>query len=375
MLIVGMGQLNGHNTVTLRRHMRWRVFLARVLLLLSMACGAHARTVVIYAAADFQVIKPLIEDFEAAYPQIKVDYHDLQTTDLYQKFLKEIGPDSKADIVYSSAMDLQMKLVNDGHAMPHRSSETLALPSWARWREEAFGTSFERVCFAYNRELLAPELVPQTHAELARLLREHPDLFSNRLATYDPHRSGLGYLLHSQDLEANPVVFWTLIREMARVGLHTESTTRQMLERIDKGTYVLGYNVLCSYVHAQEKTASRVVTVKPMDYTLVMSRIAFISRYAPHPDEAKIWLDYVLSRRGQAVFNQIGLHSVRTDVEDPTSAVTLRKELGNAFRPIVLNTGLLTYIDKSKRQLFLQQWDRAISNADDLSMTARSITK
>lgn len=327
----------------------------------SVSCSALASTVVIYAAADLQVVSPLIAAFEQANPDIKVVYHDLQSNELNDRFLDETGAAGKADIVWSSAMDLQMKLVNDGHAKPYRSAETSALPSWARWRDEAFGTTFEPVCFAYNRHLLAPENVPQTHAELARLLLEQPEQFRNRLVTYDPQRSGLGYLLHTQDLEANPVVFWNLIQSMAQAGLSTEPTTTQMLDRISAGRSLLGYNVLCSYTKARASTDARIGSVRPRDYTLVMSRIAFISRYAPHPKEAGVWLDFMLSKRGQAVFNQIGLHSVRTDVEDEASAETLRKELGKAFRPIVINTGLLTYIDRSKRELFLGRWDAALA--------------
>lgn len=327
----------------------------------NIVSAALAGTVVIYAAADLQVIKPLIVDFEQANPSIKIEYHDLQTTDLYQRFMNEIGTDSKADIVWSSAMDLQMKLVNDGHAKTYRSAETSALPLWAKWRDEAFGTTFEPVCFAYNRHLLPQEFVPQTHAELARIVLDQPERFRNRLSTYDPQRSGLGYLLHSQDLEANPVVFWNLIRVMVKTGLSAEPTTTQMLDRITSGKSLLGYNVLCSYALSRGYHDSRIGIVMPRDYTLVMSRIALISRYAPHPDEARIWLDYVLSKRGQSVLNQIGLHSVRGDVDSDKSAESLRKQLGNAFRPIVLNTGLLTYLDQSKRQLFLTQWDAALN--------------
>ena len=342
--------------------------------LTSLASASLAGTVVIYAAADLQVVEPLIVDFEQSHPDIKVEYHDLQTTDLYLRFLRETGADSKADIVWSSAMDLQMKLVNDGHARPHRSDETKALPSWAKWKDEAFGTTFEPVCFAYNRELLAAEDVPQSHAELARFLKEHPERFRNRLATYDPHRSGLGYLLHSQDLEANPVVFWNLIQEMSRTGLNIEPTTTQMLDRIVNGKSDFGYNVLCSYAHARANTDPQIGSVMPRDYTLVMSRIAFISRYAPHPDEAKVWLDYMLSKRGQTIFSLIGLHSVRSDVEGEASAASLRKRLGNAFRPIVLNTGLLTYIDRSKRELFLQQWDTALTASQSNATGVRTMT-
>ena len=258
-------------------------------------------------------------------------------------------------------MDLQMRLVNDGYALPYRSAETAAMPAWAKWKDEAFGITFEPVCFVYNSRKIAQKNVPQSHAELVRLLSDDPEIFGQRLVTYDPHRSGLGYLLHTQDLEANPVVFWKLIRTMATQGLLTEATSTAMLNRISSGQSWLGYNVLCSYAHARANTDSRIGSVMPRDYTLVMSRIAFINRHAPHPDEAKIWLDYVLSRRGQAIFSLIGLHSVRSDVEGDASAASLRKKLGNAFRPIVLNTGLLTYIDRSKRELFLQQWDAALT--------------
>jgi len=333
---------------------------ALLITLAGLVTPAQGGTVVIYAAADLEVIEPLIVDFEQTHPHIKVEYHDLQTTELYERFLTETGTGSHADIIWSSAMDLQMKLVNDGHARSHRSDETAALPAWAKWKNEAFGTTFEPVCFAYNRELLAAEHVPQSHADLARMLRETPERYRNRLATYDPHRAGLGYLLHTQDLEANPVVFWTLIEEMVRVGLSTEPTTTQMLDRIISGKSELGYNVLCSYAKARASSDSRIGSVMPRDYTLVMSRIAFISRYAPHPDEAEQWLDYVLSKRGQTILNLIGLHSVRSDVEGDSSAASLRRRLGQAFRPIVLNTGLLTYVDQSKRKLFLAHWDAAL---------------
>lgn len=77
-----------------------------------------------------------------------------------------------------------------------------------------------------------------------------------------------------------------------------------MLDRIISGKSELGYNVLCLYAKARASSDPRIGSVMPRDYTLVMSRIAFISRYAPHPDEAEQWLDYVLSKRGQTILNR-----------------------------------------------------------------------
>lgn len=345
--------------------------LAVSLIGLLFAGWAQAGTVVLYAATDRQVVEPLIRDFEALHPGIKVDYHDLSSGYLYQRFLDELGSDKQADVLWSSAMNLQFKLVNDGYAAPYKSSETAALPAWAIWKGEAFGTTFEPIVFAYNKQLIRAADVPRTHAELIRFAKERPSRSRLRLATYDPRDSGLGYLLHTQDMEANPVAFWDLIRSSARTGVILEPTTAEILDHIAKGRAAIGYNVLGSYALVSAKENPNIGIVLPGDYTLILSRIAFINRQAPHPEEARIWMDYLLSRRGQSLLNDTGLFSVRDDVSTSNhSASELRRQLGDAFRPIVISTGLLTYLDRMKRELFLSSWDGAMAPAGDAKPSA-----
>ena len=262
-------------------------------------------------------------------------------------------------------MNLQFKLVNDGHALPHKSAETAALPAWAVWKGEAFGATFEPIVIAYNRQLIAAAEVPKTHAELTRFL-ENPNHRRYRLATYDPRGSGLGYLLHTQDLEANPVAFWNLIRVLGRTGVILEPATTDMLDHIANGRAALGYNVLGSYALNRAANDPNIGIVLPSDYTLILSRIAFINKQAPNPKAARLWVDYLLSRRGQALLNQTGLFSVRDDVlNGDHSAAEVRRQLGTAYRPIAISTGLLTYLDRMKRDLFLSRWDGAIGNTPD----------
>jgi iron(III) transport system substrate-binding protein len=308
------------------------------------------------------VVDPLVKDFELAYPEIKVIYHDLNSGELYDRFLSEQNSTEQADVLWSSAMNLQFKLVNDGHAIPHKSAETAALPSWAIWKGEAFGTTFEPIVIAYNKQLISLAEVPKTHAELVRLLREHPGPLRHRIATYDPRGSGLGYLLHTQDLEANPVSFWNLVRAFGRTEIILEPSTADMLDHIAKGRAMIGYNVLGSYALNRAASNPNIGIILPSDYTLILSRIAFINRKAPHPKEARILMDYLLSKRGQTRLNQTGLFSVREDVSiRDKQATELRQQLGNASRPIVISTGLLTYMDKMKRELFLGRWDAALN--------------
>ena len=97
--------------------------------------------------------------------------------------------------------------------------------------------------------------------------------------------------------------------------------------------------------------------IYPRDYTLACSRIAFIARNAEHPNAARLWLDYLLSQRGQTVLAQRArLASVRADVPSAIPAAALQR-----LAPIAIGPGLMAYLDRSRRDEFLRRWRRALS--------------
>lgn len=328
----------------------------------SASAARREGRVVIYAATDLQIAQPVLDDFRAQHPGIAVDYHDMDSAELYRRVVAETGSGEGPDVVWSSAMDLQVKLVNDGYALPHRSTETDALPPWAIWKNEAFGTTFEPVAVVYNRKLLGAGDVPDSHAALLRLLADPPERYRGRIATYDPSRSGLGFLLNSQDVLANPVVFWRLAEAFGRTGTQAYPRTSEMLDRIAAGDALIGYNLLGSYALVRAAQDPTIGVVLPRDYTLVLSRVAFIARRARHPNAARLWLDHLLSPRGQRLLaKNPGFYAVRDDVPADEAAEELRRNLGGAFRPIPIGTGLLTYLDRLKRRDFLRQWHETIA--------------
>lgn len=315
-------------------------------------------SVVVYAALDPHVARPLVADFEALHPGVKVDFRDYATSELYDRFRTEMAAGASADVVWSSAMDLQMKLVNDGYAQTHRSDETAALPAWASWRNEAFGTTYEPAALIYNTRLLASAEVPKTHPELLRLLTQQRSRLTGKVSAYDPVRSGVGFLLQTQDEQANPVVFWALARALGAADVMALPNTSDMLDKVASGELALAYNALGTYALTFARDDPRVGVQWLRDYTLVMSRVIFIARRAPHPNAARLWVDYVLSRRGQEVMVRHGnFFSVREDQPGGSTPAELRSRLGAAARPIALGTGLLTYLDQRKRDAFLRQWN------------------
>ena len=257
-------------------------------------------------------------------------------------------------------MDLQMKLVNDGHALAYASPERAALPDWAVWRNEAYGTTLEPVGFAYNKELLAKGEVPRTHADFIRLLRAQPQRLHGRVATYDLENSGLGFLVATQDARASGML-WEVGRELGRLKARQMTSTAAMLDSIAAGESLLAYNLLGSYAGEKMRAHPAIGFVYPVDYTLVGSRIAFIHRRAAHPNAARLWLDYLLSRRGQSLLaSQAGLIALRSGIQGAQTAAALQQEAAGNLRPIGIGPSLITYLDRHKRQDFLRRWQQAL---------------
>lgn len=318
--------------------------------------------VVVYASTDFRIAAPLVRDFEAFYPGIRVDYRDMKANELFNRVLAErqLG-EFGADVVWSSAMDQQVKLLNDGYALPYRSPEAPKLPPWAVWRDEAYGSTYEPVVFVYNKRLLAPDEVPISHATLTRALLERTARFDGRVTTYDIERSGVGFLLITQDSQANSA-FWELAAALGKVHVRQAAESEAMLDGVAAGDQLLGYNVLGSYALQRARTDPRLGIVLPSDYTLVLSRIAFIARSAAHPQAARLWLDHLLSQRAQALSaQQAGLGAVRSDAQGELTVNGLRSSLKDALRPIAVGPGLLTFLDQAKRNDFLRRWRQRVA--------------
>lgn len=316
--------------------------------------AANTRRVRVLSTTDRHTVQPLIDDFERRHAGLRVDYVELGSLALYERFLQQQDDAAaSADVLWSSAMDLQIKLVNDGYALRHDSPHAARLPKWAIWKHEAYGTTLEPVGLIVHRQLLSAAEVPQTHAALTALLLADVPRWRDRVATYDIERAGLGFLIAAQDAMATPR-YWELAHALGRCRASLHVDTQSMLDSVAAGHTLLAHNVLGSYaeVFARKRPELGVIYLK--DYTLAVSRVAFIARSAPNPQGARLWLDHLLSAPGQRLLGEAGgLQGVRTD-----SARSSRPL--HALRPIALGPGLLAHLDQSQRRVFQKRWNQAL---------------
>jgi two-component system sensor histidine kinase TctE len=313
----------------------------------------------IHAATDRSAMEPLLRDFQIANPTIAIRYLDLSTNELFASVVDP--PDGLApDLVISSAMDLQVKLVNDGWTQPHVSEMTARVPAWANWRDEAFGFTLEPAVIVHRRGALAEAEVPRSRPALIRLLQGQPERFRRRVATYDIAESGVGYLLAAQDAVLSSQ-FWRLALALGDVDARLFASSAEMLDAIEQGEVLVGYNVLGSYARARSMAGAPVEVVLPEDYTLVLSRAVAIPKAAGHPGLAKLFLDHLLSDRGQAVV--AGHSSLQAIVPADHGSAEAAWPLADArgpVHPITLGPSLLVFLDALRKRRFLGTWSASV---------------
>lgn len=315
------------------------------------------RTLVIYSATDEVEAADLLSAFHRAHPYISVDYRSLSARDVYGRFRGEADRGQhSADLLINSAMDLQIKLVNDGYAQRYNCPEKNELPDWAVWKNQAFAVSAEPIVIGYNAKLLRPNAVPSTHDELAALLHRDETALSGRIGSYDPQRSPTGYLYVSQDAQIDRDA-WDLIGAVGRARPRLFESSKEMISKVSSGELVLAYNIIGSYAFERAAHDRNFRVVVPQDYVLMMSRVALIAKHATHPASAKLFLNFMLSREGQALLAKHHMTPVRVDM--PTKDLALKRTNVRAIR---VGPALMAGIDGMTFARFRRKWSEAVAD-------------
>ena len=312
----------------------------------------------IWSAVDRDKALPLLDAFRRAHPGLDVNYVELPARTLNDRFIVAVARHGGIpDFLWSSAMDLQIKLSNDGYAQRYRSPETLALPHWANWKNEAWGVTAEPIVMIYNRKLIADAAAPATRAQLTQLLERRSPAFRGRVATYDVPKSAVGYLYLTQDQQATHDV-WRLVHAMGMNRVRLYASAEEIMASVKRGESAIGYNVVGSYARDEVLRDPDLGMVLPRDYTLVMSRIALIPAAAPHPAAAKLFIDFLLSKAGQRFLAARSMPPVRDDVPGPAEL----RPAGLAMRAIRVGPTLLVDRDQLTRRYFLRRWAAALAD-------------
>ncbi|WP_071672621.1 ABC transporter substrate-binding protein [Nioella nitratireducens] len=300
----------------------------------------------VISTADVDLFTPFILGFQARNPGISVDYYMVSSSEI-EIALTEDG--AQFDLAISSAMDQQLRLANDGLVQSYRSTATASLPTWARWRDRVFAFTQEPAAIVLSRADFEGLPLPRTRQDLITALREHPERFQGRIGTYDVRESGLGYLFATQDGRSSET-FWRLTQVIGGLGPRLYCCSSDMIEDTASGRIAVAYNVLGSYAQAREDLHDRIHVIAPEDFTTVLMRTVVIPVAAEQPAAAGLFIDHLIENVWFEDSGRFAFPGITSD------SLTENASL----RPIQLGPGLLVYLDRLKRQQFMEEWEAAM---------------
>ncbi len=317
--------------------------------------SASDNRLVVYSAAEKQYCTGLLDDFTARHPGIEIDFVFGISVALHERYLAALSAGKpEADLLWSSAMDLQMSLVLAGDALPHPSPESHALPQGAAYRDLAYATTVEPLVTLVNRELFDVNLAAGSLDELTAALRSAPERFLGRIACYDIAANGLGFLalLHESRRSKE---FAAFLQALAACKPKLFGSNPPLVEEVSSGSAALGYHVLASYALRATRSNPSLAIAASNSPPLAVSRVAFIPRSAPHPNAARLFLDYLLSQDGQQRLLEAGLFPIRSLADGATRSGM------DAVTPIRIDRDFDDLLDPQRRHKLLSQWRAAVA--------------
>ena len=271
---------------------------------------AEAEGEIVYYGHDSEpAIAILLEAFRKDFPKIKTSYVRLQTGSLYAKITAErsagrFGVDVLQLSDISPAIDFQKKGGWEQYLSPEYAAYKPEYQSTPPGYYGVPGVGFSGI--SYNRTKVKPEQAPKTWKDI--LNPAFKDGVSAKLATSGMQHAQWYTLrkLYGND-------FWQEFAKQRPKGFDARA---QLFDRLSKGDdRMCVLAEYAGYTLFAEKGAEIEFVAPPDGLPATAFFIGVVNR-APHPEAAKLFVDWALAKRGQAVYQnqKILLYgSLRTD--------------------------------------------------------------
>lgn len=246
-----------------------------------------------------QVVRPVKEAFEKEYPFLQVEFFRGNSERIVQRMFSEYQAKRHdvdlLDGTVTAAMIRRANLLQRFHspALAEHSAETKDPQGhWA-------STNVYFFSLGYNTKMVKPNEVPKSYEDLLNPRWKGQMMWSTSRGSGAPML--IGNILQTMGESAGKAYLQKL---KAQNVAKTTASNRQLLDLVIAGEYPLALHIFNHHAHIS-KTAGAPVDWQVIEpATATLNTIALASR-APHPHAAMLFLDFVLSEKGQRVFQQV----------------------------------------------------------------------
>jgi iron(III) transport system substrate-binding protein len=300
--------------------------------------------VVVYATNPEAAELRVLAEFNKLFPKIKTNYTRLQAGALYAKLTAERQASTyTVDLIQISDMgmilDFQKKNGFDHYISPQLASYKAEYKSNPEglWTWGAIGPAG----IAYNTTTTTPDQAPKNWADA--IDPKWADTITVKLST-----SGLQHVAWYELRRLYGPDFWKKFGELKPKGF--DSYVQQFDRLVNQQDKLIHTAQYSGYLEWKKKGAP-VGFVAPADGLPATPESWGIPTQGPHPNAARLYLDWFLSDLGQrAMAENLFLHSARAGAAPPPGGEPLEK------LTLLMPTDWETFL-KSRTE-FAKEWDR-----------------
>lgn len=266
-----------------------------------MLSSAHALTV--YTAGPGSLAKSLASGFEQQ-TGVKVTVFQATTGKVMARLEAEQA-NPQADVLISASWDTAEDLHQRGWLLPFASANADQVPANLK-STDYIAQGVSALGIVWNSKSGTPE--PKEWRDLTQ------PAFKDKVTTPDPALSGasLDLLIGLQNSMGDQA--WQLFDDLKKNGMVVSGPNAQAVTPVMQGAKaaVFGAVDYVSYGNIQQGESLKVIF--PASGTVIAPRPMMILKTSQHADDAKAFIDYVLSPEGQARVADAWLMPARRDV-------------------------------------------------------------
>ena len=249
-------------------------------------------------------IKPLIDRFEQKYPYLRVELARASSADTARKVLEEYRAGYEKVDAFELASHGLVVPRDENILQPFRSPELSAFAAdaiepgrhWVVVRESYTGIGF-------NTKLLPPDKAPKTYQSLLEPQWKGKMAISG-VSTTAVNWVGTMLIVQGADF----------VRKLGQQNIRIYNLTgRALANLMTAGEVMLSPTIYNSHVAASADKGAPLGWFAPGPVPVTDTGVA-LARKAPHPHAALLFMDFLMSKEGQILYQELGYDSPRSDI-------------------------------------------------------------
>ncbi|HWP57012.1 MAG TPA: extracellular solute-binding protein [Candidatus Acidoferrales bacterium] len=299
--------------------------------------------VVLYTAWGLDTVKHLQSAFGKKYPFIKVNVLRTRSERILTRTIAEHKQKVYNADVFSGSQLAMLNHKKEGHLQKYVSPQQAAFPKEFKDPEGSW-TSFyvDTRVLAYNTRLVAREALPQSYDDL--LLPK----WKGKMGMDDAEYILYGSLLEIMGREKG----LAYMKRLAQQELNLRGGHSLLTQLLVAGEFPLYIDAFGSNIEQFKAQGAPIdwVALEPVIVTLYPVGMAV---NAPHPNAARLLIDFLLSKEGQEIARRVGKIPGRSDVEPPYPRMTRGLKLFPVPNSVADRYGEIV---KEFREIFLKNY-------------------